>query len=218
MANEPTVLSSSPSSEPVIVTIPDKFYGAALRATFDAKPKEKPARPAEGPAPKRAGWVLPVVIGFVVVAGVAGGFAYVNRDLLFKKPEPVKPAPPPEPPKPTPPAVPDAAQNLTATATSPNVVSLTRTDIASNEAGYRLERRESTTPYVPLTSLPPNSSAFLDVSAQPSRSYLYRVIAMNAGGDSTPSNEASVTTPSPPPPPPEGPKLRGGRDGRFIRR
>src|SRR3989338_726173 len=207
MANEPTVLSSSPSSEPVIVTIPDKFYGAALRATFDAKPKEKPARPAEGPAPKRAGWVLPVVIGLVVVAGVASGVAYGNRDLLFKKPEPVKPAPPPEPPNPTPPAVPDAAQNLTATATSPNVVSLTWTDIASNEAGYRLERRESTTPYVPLTSLPPNSSAFLDVSAQPSRSYLYRVIAMNAGGDSTPSNEATVATLALPPPPPEAPKL-----------
>lgn len=209
MANDsqPTVISSSAPAEPVIYTIPDKFYGAALKAKFDEKPKT-PAPAAASSASKRASWALPVMLGLILVAGVAGGFVYFNRDLLFKQPAPAAPPAPPEPPAPPPPpSVPSAPANLSATATSPSVVSLSWTDAADNEAGFRLERRETATPYAPITSLPPNSSAFLDVSAQPAKSYLYRVTAINAGGESAPSNEASVTTPATPPPPPEAPKL-----------
>ncbi|MCL4732399.1 hypothetical protein KJZ71_01180, partial [Patescibacteria group bacterium] len=58
-----------------------------------------------------------------------------------------------------------------------------------------------------VTSLPPNSNAFQDRSVEAERTYLYRIISLNAGGESPTSNEASADTPALPPPPPEQPKL-----------
>lgn len=71
-------------------------------------------------------------------------------------------------------------------------------DNADNEAGFRVERRESATPYLPLTSLPPNANVFLDTTTAWETSYLYRIVAINADGESASENEATVETPRDP--------------------
>jgi hypothetical protein len=213
MANEPFPpqapdVSAGQASEPEIYTIPDKFYGAALKANVTEVKKSAEAPPAAAAPTERKpmNWVLPVIIGVVLLVGVAGGFVYFNKDLLFKKPAPV-PEVPVVPVTPPPPSPPSAPSDLSATATAPTVVNLTWKDNSQDEAGFRIERREQATTFASLTSLPPNSTAFLDSSAQAGQQYVYRIIAMNAGGDSAPSNEATAMTPTPPPPPPEVPKL-----------
>ncbi len=213
---EPEHIVSADVKDIAIQSIPEKFYGAALSARISEvkKTKESPTKPGDGKdAPKKRHRSMAPVIAVVVLllAGVGGGFVYFNRDLLFKPSTPVQTPTPvvkTEPPKPAPPPPPPSAPtDLSATATSPTVVQLNWTDTSNNEAGFRVERRESASAYAPLTSLPPNSTAFQDSSASPSTSYLYRMIAMNEGGDSPASNEVSITTPAPPPAPPEPAKL-----------
>jgi hypothetical protein len=202
------------SDEPVIRTIPDKFYGAALKARISEPeehevPKDKGKKSPAAAAPRKgmgAGTVIIVV--FVIVLAAGAGFAYFNRGLLFPSPAAEEPMVSPEPPAPPPPPPPPSAPtNASATATSPSVVRLEWTDASNNEAGFRVERRETATEYRSITSLPPNSSVFQDGSVEPERTYLYRVIALNEGGESPASNEASVTVPPEPPPPPEPPTL-----------
>lgn len=196
--------SAAPADEPEIHVIPEKFYGAALKARV-AEPGEK--KPGEGgmvqPPPRRN--LLPIILIVVVLlAGAGGAFVYFNRNLLFPPPKPVvvetpKPPPPPQPP--------EAPSNAAATSTNPQSVSVSWMDNASNESGFRLERAEDPGPFQGLTSLPPNSTSFLDVSVQPGKTYRYRLVALNQGGESAPSADAAAAVPSLPPPPPPAPKL-----------
>ncbi|MSR85168.1 fibronectin type III domain-containing protein [Candidatus Uhrbacteria bacterium] len=192
------------SNEPEIIVIPEKFYGMALK--LNAPPqvqKETPPPPPPPPpkplppslpasailtAPRHPIWpVILFVIGLIVLVG--GLFTYFNRGLLFGQ-KPVSP------PVVTAPIVvsPSAATNLSAT-TSGGTVTLNWVDTATTETGYRIERGETQGIFTPLTSLPQNSSAFLDVSVSGGKNYQYRVIAVNDGGESAPSNEADVQTP-----------------------
>ncbi|MFA5129715.1 MAG: fibronectin type III domain-containing protein [Patescibacteria group bacterium] len=210
--------SSNSSSDPTITTIPDKFYGAALHAQFAEKKKEPRAtqadtRKMQGETTQRR-QALPIIIGIVVLLLAAGGvFAFLNKDVLFPSAAtPIVPAAtstiptePPKPPEAEP--VPSAPTNLSATATSPTSVQLSWQDTSNNEAGFRIERRDPSSDYRSITSLPPNSTAYQDSSVVPQTSYLYRIIAVNSGGDSPASNETSVLTPAVPPPAPEQPKL-----------
>jgi hypothetical protein len=158
------------------------------------------------PPERKSVWpYVALVVGVIVVVG--GVFAYVNRDLLF----PSAPATVVLPPVPVlPPAAP---ANLSATS-SGLAVSLVWTGGAGGgaETGIRIERQENGS-YLPITVLPAGSTAFLDVSAQPSRTYVYRVIAFGEGGESPASNEVSVRVSDPaplPPPPPTTPALPPG--------
>lgn len=199
-----------------IVTIPEKFYGVALTmngATQSERevpaplPPPRPAPAIAHPSEHRAPWALIIVI-VVLVLGVGGVFAYVNRDLLFRKPVPVSPPPPPK-------LAPATPMNLSATS-SGSAVSLVWVDGGGDESGVRIERQDPGAGYVPITVLPAGSAAFLDVSVQLSRAYTYRVVAFGEGGESSPSNEASARTsdplpPLPPlPPPPPVPGLPPG--------
>ncbi|MBI5633570.1 MAG: S8 family serine peptidase [Nitrospirae bacterium] len=89
---------------------------------------------------------------------------------------------------------------LVATATSPNTVSLTWTDNATGEDGYRIERSVSGGPFAQIGTIGPNgtvTAAFADAGLQPTTTYVYRVRAFNNIGESPlMSNEASVTTPA----------------------
>ena len=191
------------SDEPTIFVIPEKFYGMSLRAKIVEK--EKGSGGPMQAAPKRAAWVIPVIVGLVLLIGVAGGFAYFNRSFLFPPPAPVV-VTPVEPVEPPPPELPTAPSNLSATATSPLLVRLTWTDEATNETNIRVERRDTSTPYGAIRNLAPNETAFDDATVQPDMDYLYRVIAVNGDGENL-STEAAVRTPSLPPPPPEQAKL-----------
>lgn len=217
MSSAPSSPSSSaavPSSkEEGIVVIPQEYYGVALKMKVGAyrDPSEPPApapTPAPAPVPAAAPsrpshWPMIAAVGGIVVV-VGAAFVYLNRDLLFKKP-----APPPVAEVPPPPQPPAAPTGLTATSGGQSV-SLTWIDTSGEETGYRLERREGEGAYSTLTNLSANSVSFLDVTVQPGRSYAYRVIAMNGGGESASSNEASVAIAALPPPPPPIPTLPPG--------
>jgi hypothetical protein len=199
---QPNLPASNPEQEPEIHTIPDKFYGAALKAKVE---EQKPDQPAPMAAPATASKRTIVILIIVLVVGVTGGFVYFNRSLIF-------PAPPSqivvETPKPTPPQIPPSAPtDTTATSTNPQTVIVSWTDTSANESGFRVERDSGTGTFVSLTSLSPNSTSFLDNSVEHGKTYGYRILALNSSGESEPGNSVSVKVPELPPVPPEKPTL-----------
>lgn len=209
---QPSVAANSTPPQPAtvasgeieIVTIPEKYYGAALKTQIVEEKKPAPA-PLGAGEPRRKMWPIFLVAGILLLA-VVGGFVYYNRVLLFAPAAPQTPvleAPPPAP-LPTPPSTP---AGVIATSTNPQSVLVSWADTSADESGFRVERKNGTGDFIALTSLPPNSTSFLDVSAQPKTAYTYRVKAVNSSGDSAVSNEASATTADVPPPAPEQPKL-----------
>ncbi len=123
------------------------------------------------------------------------------------------PAPPPGPPR--------APASLTATAISGYEVQLQWQDQSTNEDGFRLERR--TGPNTVQWQVGRNITTYTDNTAQPDTQYTYRVIAFNTFGDSPPSNEASVFTPTVPPDTPPGFQdvtasalIQGGGRGSWV--
>lgn len=78
---------------------------------------------------------------------------------------------------------------------------LSWTDNAGNESGFKVERSVSGGAFAPLTTVPPNTTSYVDDGLALGTAYSYRVIATNALGDSAPSNQVDVTTPNVPPVP-----------------
>lgn len=208
-SSSPASLGTAIKKFPEIITIPEQFYGVALKlksltsaeqaeAAKTPPPAPKPALIARPPEARRVPWAMIGVVGGVMLLS-AGGFVYFNRDTLFRKPVVIVAPPAPVP-------IPVAPSGLSA-AVSQGAVSLTWTDAAPNEQGYHIERKQGALPtdsFVRITTLPANSTAFIDVTVQPSAAYTYRVIAGGESGDSAPSNEALAATPAPPAP--EAPK------------
>jgi hypothetical protein len=97
---------------------------------------------------------------------------------------------------------PAAPTTLAATAVSSTQVNLTWTDNATNETGFRVERALGGSGVFAAvgTINAADAATFSDVTALPKTTYDYRVFAFNlVGGDSLPSNIATVTTPEVPP-------------------
>ncbi len=87
--------------------------------------------------------------------------------------------------------------NLTAAAASSTSITLSWTDNATGEDGYRIERKVSGGSYATIKTLGPNATSYTDSGLSPSTTYFYRVIAYNDIGESPSySNEASATTPA----------------------
>src|SRR4030043_2108896 len=85
--------------------------------------------------------------------------------------------------------------NLTATAASTTRISLSWSDNASCEKGYKVERKISGGSWTVLPdTLPNGSSSFTDSGLTPNTTYTYRVKACNDIAESFSSNEASATT------------------------
>ncbi len=193
-----------------IHVIPQQFYGAALRTKLQTSKKSETS--AVSGAPKNKISMAPIILSLflLLILGVGGYFAYLNRDKFFgvppsdesiavvipeTQPEDIPPPPPPPPPS--------SPTDLFATSTNPHSVTLTWLDTSDNESAFRIERRsENQTIYSRVTDLPPNSTTFQDNSVQASSTYYYRVIARNEQGESNSSNEAMVQTLVSPPPPP----------------
>ncbi|MBM3883098.1 MAG: peptidase S8 [Verrucomicrobia bacterium] len=99
-------------------------------------------------------------------------------------------APPSLPTKPT------APSNLTATALSIGKgASLSWLDRSANESGFTIERRTtSTSPWLIVATVNPNTTKYTDATAARRTSYTYRVRAINVAGSSTYSNAVTVKT------------------------
>jgi len=91
---------------------------------------------------------------------------------------------------------PKAPSNLKTTAVLATQVSLEWDDNATNETGFKVERKKAAEPtYFVVKTLPENILSYSDIGLSPAYLYYYRVRAYNNGGDSSPSNEISVATP-----------------------
>jgi titin len=99
-----------------------------------------------------------------------------------------------------PPAPPAA---LVAVAHSSGQIDLTWADASVNELGFQIERSLTTgAGFAPVATTSPNATSFSNTGLTAATSYFYRVKAVNAGGSSAYSAEASATTLATPPVPP----------------
>jgi len=93
--------------------------------------------------------------------------------------------------------VPAAPSNLKATAVSARQVNLTWTDNSSNETGFIIQRSTNNgSSWVQIATVGVNVTTYSDTTVQKKHTYEYRVIAYNAFGNSSPSNMATITTPT----------------------
>lgn len=96
------------------------------------------------------------------------------------------------------------------TALSVNVIShasasMTWTDNATNEDGYKVERSTpDNASFQVIQTLAANVTTFQDNSVQGNTTYYYRVASFNAASDDNYSNEETITTPVTPPATPSG--------------
>ncbi|MGZ3721707.1 MAG: fibronectin type III domain-containing protein [Bdellovibrionales bacterium] len=108
---------------------------------------------------------------------------------------------------------PMAATNLTLHVASDQQINLQWKDNSSNEAGFRIERASASAgPFVsgigtftPIKTADANTTSYIDGGLNPSTTYYYRVVAVNAAGSAAPTNEQSATTASTPTTPPSPP-------------
>lgn len=92
-------------------------------------------------------------------------------------------------------AVPAGPTGLQAVAVSSGQINLTWFDNANDETQYRVEIRTPSTSFADVgTTVPANTTAVQVFGLAPSTTYIFRVRARNADGDSGYSNEASATT------------------------
>ncbi|MGC4032808.1 MAG: PQQ-dependent sugar dehydrogenase [Tepidisphaeraceae bacterium] len=84
--------------------------------------------------------------------------------------------------------------SLAPSAVTTSGVTLTWTDNATNESGYRVERRLTGGTFAVIATLAVNTVTFTDSGLNAGAGYEYRVRAYNAVTDSAPSNVVTVTT------------------------
>jgi titin len=102
-------------------------------------------------------------------------------------------------------SAPAAPSGLSATAVSTTQINLSWTDNASNETGFKIERKiGSGGTYSEIATVGTNVTTYNDTGLSPTTIYYYRVRATNAIGDSNYSNEANATTSTPVPADPSG--------------
>jgi hypothetical protein len=95
-------------------------------------------------------------------------------------------SPPPNPPG-----------NLVAAATGSSTINLTWTDNASDEEGFKVERKSGSDTFNQVATVGNNVTAYSDNGLSGSTTYIYRVRAYRSGLLSEYSNEASATTSEP---------------------
>ena len=89
--------------------------------------------------------------------------------------------------------VPNAPTSLNAILINPSQVNLSWTDNATNESGYKIERKTANGTYALLGTTGSNITNFEDLTITPTTEYTYRVYAYNATGNSLQySNEANI--------------------------
>ena len=91
--------------------------------------------------------------------------------------------------------VPLAPTNLTGSVASTSQINLSWTDNATNEDGYKIERKTGTGNYAVVGSTGANITTFSDMGLTANTTYTYRVYAHNNAGNSLQySNDVTLTT------------------------
>ena len=94
-------------------------------------------------------------------------------------------------------ALPPVPTGLTATVVSSSQITLSWTDNATNEAGYKIERKVGVSgTYAQVSVTAANVTSFTDTGLTASTTYYYRVRTTNNSGDSSFATEAFITTSS----------------------
>jgi predicted MPP superfamily phosphohydrolase len=91
----------------------------------------------------------------------------------------------------TAPAAPSA---LVATAVSSSQITLTWTDNANNESGFKIERSTNGVTYTQIATVGANVTTYADTGLARNKTYRYRVRATGTGGDSAYTNVATAKT------------------------
>lgn len=113
-------------------------------------------------------------------------------------------------------AVPTAPTNLVATAISTTQIDLAWDDNSADETSFRVERSaDGVGSWTTVGTPAANAEAFSNTGLICGTEYFYRVFAVNAGGDSLPSNTDSATTDACPPPAPSTGGNRMGGSGAI---
>lgn len=90
---------------------------------------------------------------------------------------------------------PATPSGLTATPAAYNQINLSWTDNASNETGFKIERKKGAGgTYAQIGTAAVNATSYNDNTCGTGTNYYYRVRAYNGSGDSAYSNEANATT------------------------
>ncbi|KAA3663097.1 MAG: PKD domain-containing protein, partial [Calditrichaeota bacterium] len=111
---------------------------------------------------------------------------------------------------------PAAPSNLVATAQSASQINLAWTDNATNETGFRIERKTgSGGTYSEIATVGTNVTSYASSGLSAGTTYFYRVRAYNGDGNSAYSNEANATTQNPPNTPPI-PTIAQPADGAIF--
>jgi hypothetical protein len=89
---------------------------------------------------------------------------------------------------------PAKAINLTAIGISYGEIKLAWEDIATNETGYKVERKDPNGSFSVIATIGTNSTSYIDKTVTENTMYTYRVLAYNGFGNGEYSNEASERT------------------------
>ena len=109
---------------------------------------------------------------------------------------------------------PAAPSGLSATPVAINQINLSWADNSVGETGFKIERKTGAGGiYSQIAVTTDNTTTYSDATVTASTTYVYRIKAYNAGGDSAYSTEGAATTPAPPAPSAGG---GGGGGGCFI--
>ena len=117
----------------------------------------------------------------------------------------------------TPGEVPGSPTNVAATADTYNIITITWSDSTAIETGYEVVR--STTEngtYVPVGTVNQNTTSFVDSGLAASKTYYYKVRAINQNGGSAFSGKVSATTAALPQTPISPSPLIGQSEGAGI--
>ena len=91
--------------------------------------------------------------------------------------------------------VPFTPTNLVGNPVSTNQINLTWTDNATNEVGYKVQRKTGTANYSDVASTGADIATYSDFGLTTNTTYIYRVYAYNSEGNSPAySNEITITT------------------------
>lgn len=94
------------------------------------------------------------------------------------------------------PTVPSDPSNLQASVTGGDTISLSWSDNAVDEVGYKVQSSTDGATWFEIATLAANATTFVDDGLPPGQTYHYRVFAFNSVGNSAFSNLASATLPA----------------------